>query len=62
MKYQNENPLEITSPCVGSCCLNECDICLGCFRHIEEIKAWRESSNEEKKTILKHCQERKYEK
>ena len=30
----------IQSPCVGNCCLDEGDVCLGCFRSLEEIKAW----------------------
>jgi predicted Fe-S protein YdhL (DUF1289 family) len=30
----------VTSPCVRQCCLNEADICLGCFRSLEEIKQW----------------------
>ena len=30
----------IESPCIGNCCLDGFDICLGCFRTLEEIKAW----------------------
>ena len=26
------------SPCIGTCTLNENDICIGCNRHIDEIK------------------------
>ena len=25
------------SPCIGTCTLNENDICIGCHRHIDEI-------------------------
>ena len=35
----------IASPCVRNCCLNDEDICLGCFRSLEEIKRWSESSD-----------------
>ncbi|QYK14557.1 DUF1289 domain-containing protein [Shewanella rhizosphaerae] len=28
------------SPCVARCGLNEADICMGCFRHIDEIVGW----------------------
>lgn len=30
----------VRSPCVRNCCLGEDDVCLGCFRHLEEIKLW----------------------
>jgi uncharacterized protein len=30
----------VMSPCVRNCCLNEQDICLGCFRSLDEIKQW----------------------
>lgn len=44
----------INSPCVRNCCLNELDICLGCFRSLEEIKVWGRSdtSNQQKTQIL----------
>lgn len=46
------------SPCIRNCCLDEEDICLGCFRHINEIVAWRSYSREEKKRIITVCIER----
>ena len=47
------------SPCIDNCCLDQNDICLGCFRHLEEIKHWTKSDSSEKAQILKNCQERK---
>ncbi|RCU45516.1 MULTISPECIES: DUF1289 domain-containing protein [Corallincola] len=43
------------SPCVRNCCLDDNDICLGCFRSLEEILAWRESSKEHKAQMLEEC-------
>ena len=45
---------QINSPCVRNCCLNELDICLGCFRSLDEIKLWGRSdtSNQQKTEIL----------
>lgn len=31
---------KIESPCVRNCCLDDNDICLGCFRSVTEIKQW----------------------
>lgn len=42
---QNE---PLINPCVRNCCLDEQDICLGCFRHLDEILAWRSMSAEER--------------
>ncbi|OUS12944.1 hypothetical protein A9Q89_04595 [Gammaproteobacteria bacterium 53_120_T64] len=42
----------IASPCVDNCCLNEEDICLGCFRSLDEILGWRAASNEQRQVFL----------
>ncbi len=42
----------VQSPCVRNCCLNEADICLGCFRSLEEITRWSIVDNEAKTQIL----------
>ncbi len=47
------------SPCVHNCCLNEDDICLGCFRSIDEITSWNYASNSERLTILENTRQRK---
>ncbi|TMM45620.1 DUF1289 domain-containing protein [Colwellia ponticola] len=46
------------SPCVSNCCLDNDDICLGCFRHIDEIVAWRGYSDQEKQRIIALCCQR----
>jgi len=47
------------SPCVRNCCLNEQDVCVGCFRSIDEIMSWSASNTQEKIAILERVQERK---
>jgi predicted Fe-S protein YdhL (DUF1289 family) len=42
----------IESPCVGRCGLNKNDICIGCWRSLEEIKVWAQADEEIKKEIL----------
>jgi predicted Fe-S protein YdhL (DUF1289 family) len=56
---EKTKPLNTKSPCVSNCCLNEDDVCLGCFRHIEEIVDWKQTSNEGRITILERCKARK---
>jgi len=36
------------SPCIGVCQLNSNYICTGCGRNIDEIKNWKDFSDEEK--------------
>ncbi|MBF0264545.1 MAG: DUF1289 domain-containing protein [Gammaproteobacteria bacterium] len=49
----------ISSPCIRNCCLNQKDICIGCFRHVDEIIKWQSLSDNEKLAILKLTQNRK---
>lgn len=32
--------MTVKSPCVRNCCLDEDDVCMGCFRTIDEIIHW----------------------
>ena len=47
------------SPCVRNCCLNKEDICVGCFRHIDEIVGWNNLSEVEKNHIVEKSEVRK---
>lgn len=49
----------VASPCVRNCCLDEQDICVGCFRHIEEIVGWQRRTEQQQREILKKCQSRR---
>ncbi len=49
----------VPTPCVRKCCLDDNDVCLGCFRTMEEICRWNEAGDEERRAILKNCSERK---
>ena len=44
------------SPCVGRCCLNEADLCIGCLRSLSEITEWSQASDSRKKMILDNIQ------
>jgi len=55
---QSQEPL-ITSPCISNCCLDDSDICMGCFRHIDEITGWHSADNQRRKEILNNTQNRK---
>ena len=47
-----------TSPCIGNCCLDDKDICLGCQRHIDEITGWHSAGTTERRAILNRCEKR----
>ncbi len=49
----------IESPCQRNCCLNDQDVCLGCFRTLSEITEWSYYSELEKQTVLEHTAQRK---
>ena len=56
IKASNGEP---SSVCIRHCCLDKNDICIGCFRTLDEILAWHSASSEEKQQILNACQNRK---
>lgn len=55
----NPTPNEIPSPCVRNCCLDGKDMCLGCYRNIDEILIWGQADEKRKRQILILCEKRK---
>ena len=51
----------VPSPCVRNCCLNELDICLGCFRSLEEICGWSQADDTARQHILDRANLRRQE-
>ncbi len=49
----------VRSPCISNCCLDHDDICMGCFRHIDEITGWHSADLNQKKQILENTARRK---
>jgi hypothetical protein len=41
------------SPCVRQCCLDDADVCIGCGRTLDEIKAWHGADAATREAILK---------
>ncbi|MDH5392887.1 MAG: DUF1289 domain-containing protein [Gammaproteobacteria bacterium] len=50
---------EVKSPCVRNCCLDDNDICMGCFRTLDEIKRWISLTQHQKMSVLKQSAQRK---
>ena len=51
----------VASPCVRNCCLDERDVCLGCGRSLDEIRAWSEADDSERLNILERAAARRAE-
>jgi len=58
MSFESKEIMSVASPCIRNCCLNTDDVCIGCFRHINEILAWTNYKNHEKKRVIKACLQR----
>lgn len=52
----HENP--VRSPCVNICALDEADVCVGCQRTVWEITGWSRMCNDQRRAVLKLCDER----
>ncbi|MFJ7315123.1 DUF1289 domain-containing protein [Pseudomonas sp. NPDC098747] len=56
--YSNISPA-VPSPCSGVCRLDEQKVCLGCFRHVEDIREWRSADDERRRVIVTQAAARK---
>jgi len=45
----NEPIGRVLTPCVRNGCLDEDDICMGCYQSISEIVCWREATENDKR-------------
>lgn len=59
--YQTTNSDESTlsSPCIRMCCLDNNDICLGCFRSLQEIISWSAVDKQTRQCFLANAKIRK---
>jgi predicted Fe-S protein YdhL (DUF1289 family) len=44
--------MNVPSPCVGICIVDDARVCIGCRRSLEEIAAWSTATNEQKRRML----------
>lgn len=51
--------MPVLSPCIRRCCLDDDDVCVGCFRTLNEITAWSSMSEDEKARCVARSAERK---
>jgi predicted Fe-S protein YdhL (DUF1289 family) len=56
---QGKEITEVASPCVDNCCLGDDDICMGCFRSLQEILLWGGADPQLRLEILRQVEERK---
>ena len=51
---------EVKSPCIDVCQMDPTtDLCVGCLRTRDEIRAWRGASGDERLEILENIEQRK---
>lgn len=52
----------VKSPCVSVCALDEQDVCLGCYRTVDEIREWSSVNDAQRREIIRmanaRCKER----
>jgi len=49
---------KIPNPCVNLCSLNNNNVCIGCYRTIDEVGAWGRYDDEQRLQVLKNCEHR----
>jgi uncharacterized protein len=56
--FSNVSPA-VPSPCISLCRLDEQKVCLGCFRHVEDIREWRSADDQRRRVIVAQAEQRK---
>ena len=56
--FSNVSPA-VPSPCISLCRLDEHKVCLGCFRHVEDIREWRSADDQRRRVIVDQAERRK---
>lgn len=51
--------VSVESPCIRHCCLDENDVCLGCFRTLTEITQWTLVDKKTQQSFLENASVRK---
>ena len=51
--------MNLPSPCVARCALNRHQVCVGCYRTIEEIVNWKSLSDETQQEVIAELTTRK---
>ena len=53
------NADSIPSPCIQVCSLDKYDICVGCYRDLQEIVDWQQLNDADKRLVLTRTAERR---
>ncbi|MBX6420487.1 MAG: DUF1289 domain-containing protein [Nevskia sp.] len=53
--------MDVPSPCIKVCTLDREGVCTGCGRRIEEIAAWPQASDEQRRRIAEAARRRRLE-
>lgn len=56
--FSNVSPA-VPSPCISLCRLDEHKVCLGCFRHVEDIREWRSADDQRRRQIRQDAEQRR---
>ena len=57
-----DHPEPIASPCIGVCAMSEATgYCHGCYRTIDEIRAWWDMSEQDKAQVMNTLEARQSE-
>ena len=56
--FSNVSPA-VPSPCISLSRLDEQKDCLGCFRHVEDIREWRSADDARRRVICAEAEQRK---
>lgn len=55
----DEDTGSVPSPCIQVCSLDQYDVCVGCYREMQEIVDWQQLSDADRRLVLARAAERR---
>ncbi|NOS89615.1 MAG: DUF1289 domain-containing protein [Methylococcaceae bacterium] len=52
-------PITTPTPCIRQCTLDSHDVCIGCFRTLQEITCWSSADEQTRQQIVQNTKRRK---
>jgi uncharacterized protein len=59
MAAMTDDDPPVPSPCVRLCTLDDADVCLGCFRSLDEIRDWTQLDSAARRAVLDNAERRR---
>jgi predicted Fe-S protein YdhL (DUF1289 family) len=55
---ESDVTVDVKSPCISVCALDDDGVCIGCWRTVDEIASWTALDNDRRREVVRLAQQR----